>query len=581
MNEWLATIPIPRQHRAKVVATSELARIRELPRFDWKAQADLPDLVRNMTEYCKVPGGSMTLRPVQAAVLGLLHEYGGIFSTAGVGTGKTLMSLLAAHVVDARAAVLLVPASLVAKTRREMHALSKHWRIRPLRIISYEMLGRPDRRHMLDPIRPDLLICDEAHYLKNTKAAVTNRVRECLKQFSPRRMFLSGSMTSRTLRDYWHMLRWALLDRAPLPRSPQELQTWMFALDEKVPDGARLDPGPLLALSPPDPESEKDLDELQLARVRYSRRLCETAGVVSTGSDLPPNGLECSILRVEPSPAIAALAKHLRTTWETPCGLPFETAMDLWRHEREASCGLYYRWTKPAPKEWLAARKVWSAYVREILSKSRKYDSPLLVAQAVMRGDLDDAGALAQWQAVSPMFEPETEPVWVCDSTLRIAAEWLHKEKGICWVHHGAFGAALSAATGVPYFREGGADPSGTVIDQHRGPAIASIQSCHRGFNLQHHYRNLVVTCPTKNALAEQTIGRTHRSGQEQDTVFFTFLQRLEGDEKALAQARADAAYVEQTLNQPQRLGVATWIDSDADRVQLLVATLRVRYGLA
>ncbi len=289
-----------------------------------------------------------------------------------------------------------------------------------------------------------------------------------------------------------------------------------------------------------------------------------TPGVVGSGGDMPEVGLISKVEQHEPSLAVKTAVERMRATWETPCGLPFETAMDLWRHERELSCGMYYRWTERPPFEWLVARKAWSAFCRETLSRSRTLDTPMAVAKAIHDGRLDDGGTLAAWQAIEPSFDPVTEAVWICDEPALRAAAWLERNSGgLCWVHHGAFGRRLSEITGIPYFSQLGRAPSGVSIDEYpaSSAAIVSLSSCSRGFNLQARWQNLITTCPTKNNLCEQTISRTHRDGQEQDDVEVIFPQVLEGDRRALQQSRADASYVESTTLQPQRLGIATWVD--------------------
>lgn len=498
-------------------------------------------------------------------------------------THNTHISYLAAEVVGAKRPLLIVPAKMLnsGKVHREHAKARDHWKLRPLmsardsktrrhhnvdfhplRVISYEALSRVDYEDALTDWAPDLLVLDEAHKCKDPGAAVTRRVGRFVRNFSPQLLLMSGSFMNRALKDYAHLLRWCLRDATPLPKDWHELRAWGWALDEKVPDGVRVEPGALLQLSPPlDDDGDTDIDR---ARKRYGRRLLSTPGVISSGDDLPAVGLTARRDVLEPDAAMRDAVHHLRTKWQTPCGLPFELAVDLWRHEREVSCGLYYRWDEQPPPEWLLARRAWSSFVREVLSRSRTYDSPLHVANAIDAGKIPDGGILATWRRVQGLFDPakHQEAVWISDLTVNHCAKWLEKEQGICWVYHRAFGERLSAVSGVPYFSNGGKDPSGKSIDEHRGPAIASISSVNEGFNLQElHFKNYVATCPTTNLANEQMISRTHRDGQTADEVELTYLQILEGDRAALRQARADARAVESSMLQPQRLNAATWID--------------------
>ncbi len=565
-----------------VQETAELRRIRDAAWRPWDAESDLDYGRLALTHHLRVLGGTRELKHVQAAVLRTLFDCRGCFAPVRTGGGKTDISLLAAEVMRADRALLLVPASVREKTKRNAAALAKHYRVRTLRIFSYESLSLAKHANILIDWQPDLFILDEAHKCKDSGGARWKRIRRyddwCKRndrELVPM-LAMSGSFTSRSIREYWHIIRRCLRGSAPVPTDPIEMSAWALAIDEKIAEGARVHAGALLQLAKPEQGEPSADDERQLARARYGRRLVATKGVVSSGGDMPPCGLEIDVVQIPPTPEMAAAVKHLRTTWETPCGLPFETAMELWRHEREVSAGLYYRWKVQPPSEWRIARKDWSMFVRGVLSTSKNYDTPMQVAVALYDGSWPRTASawvggetvLAEWQRVEPSFKSATEPVWICDSTLRYCAEWLEREQGICWVHHGAFGRALETMTGVPYFKQQGKNEAGVAIDQHRGPAIASIMSCSVGFDLQgtavteaQHHKNLIATCPTRNLDNEQLLSRTHRDGQEEDTVFARYLQRLEGDVKALEQSRADARMVELTTRAPQRLTVATWLD--------------------
>lgn len=577
--DWITGLPqtqIAPKGLQSVQETQELRRIRDAAWRPWDRAEDLEAGRAALTQWLRVPGGTRELKHVQAAVLRALVDHLGCFAPVRTGGGKTDISLLAATCLQARGGakqpLLLVPAALREKTKRNAAALAKHYRIAPLRILSWESLSLAKHAEILLSWQPDLLILDEAHMCKDSGGARWKRIKRYdawrMKQgFAPAPMLaMSGSFTSRSIREYWHILRRCMGDAAPVPRDPIEMSAWALALDEKVPEAARIGPGALLGLAQALAE-DHGLEPLQVARQRYGRRLCATAGVVASGGDMPECGLEITVEELEPTPEIKAAVNHLRTTWETPCGLPFETAMELWRHEREVSCGLYYRWKHQPPPEWMQARREWSVFIRETLSRSKRWDTPMQVAIAIHEGNCSDGvDVLTAWRDQEPRFKPQIEPVWICDSTLRYAAEWLEKHRGICWVHHKAFGFALEALSGIPYFHERGTNSAGIPIDQHPGPAIASIRSCSMGFDLQGtpttkaaHHRNVVITSPTKNGPWEQLLSRTHRDMQREDTVYCTILQRLEGDIQALAQSRADAKMVEGTKRQPQRLTVATW----------------------
>ena len=70
-----------------------------------------------LTNHLRTPGGTMRLRPVQAQALYEMHDYGGLFGPIRVSGGKTLITLLAALVLEAQRPMLIVPAALIEKTR--------------------------------------------------------------------------------------------------------------------------------------------------------------------------------------------------------------------------------------------------------------------------------------------------------------------------------------------------------------------------------------------------------------------------------------------------------------------------------
>lgn len=578
----------------EILETSELRRIREAARERWQDASDLEDGTRRLANWLRMPNGNPARdpKPSQAATLRALHDRRGCFAPLLPGEGKTGISLAAPTIMSmCQRPLLVVPANARAKTMRE-HArdYAPNWRILPLveitaankdaverirrgrlPIVSYQSIAATNWEHFLDSYCPDLIILDECHHCKSTKAKVTRRLSRFIRSKTPIVLAMSGSIENRSLREYWHIARWCLGDASPLPRSVEELQRWCWAIDEKVADGARLDPGALLTLSPPNLEvealleAEDTLTPLNIARLRYGDRLTSTAGVVASSGGLPPIGLNAEILHVPADAVTQKYVNTMRATWETPCGLPFEQALELWRHEREMSCGLYQRWREQPPAEWLGPRKAWSAGAREKLQHSKKYDSAMDLANALDRGELVDpelSRLLADWRAVRDTFKPTTEPVWFSETMLHAAAEWLAEEpQGICWVHHAAFGARLSQLTGFPYFSTNAADARGRQVDQVRGTAIiASIQACGVTWNLQHHSRNFTVTCPTTGRMMEQKIARTHRPGQEADDVRLVFAQMLSGDERALEQAKADALNIQIKTRQPQRILAASWL---------------------
>lgn len=547
-----------------VKVTPELRRIVALPRRTWDPNdPSFQQFVDDINGWLCVPEGTMRLRPIQAKALADLHDFGGLFGSQAVGSGKTIISLLAPVVLESQRPLLIVPAKLRDKTFRDMAMYQKHFRIRPMTVLSYDILGRINGEKLLLDANPDLIVADECHRLKNTRAAVTRRVSRFMKnegaEGKVKFVGVSGTITKRSLRDYAHILKWCLPQSAPIPLHYNDLEEWACALDEKLDMGKRLYFGELIQLCNDEekaqiaqPDTTKD-GALSIVRQAYRRRLTESPGVVCTTEA----SVDCSlrVIAVEPQlgPKVDEAFKTLRETWETPDGHPCVDGFEVWRHAREFTCGFYYKWDPRPPDEWLNARKAWARFVREILKHHHQYDSELPVARACARGELEDVEYQA-WKAVRDTFEPKTVAVWIDDGMLQFAGQWLREHKGICWVEHQAFGERLSDMTGLSFFAAGGLDKGKRMIEDAKGPIIASIQSNGEGRNLQAWSEALIVSPPPNGMIMEQCLGRMHRQGQEADEVTFDVAiacrETLEGFERA----QNDAKYLFDTTGNPQKL---------------------------
>jgi hypothetical protein len=235
--------------RATVQETAEIRRIRALPRRTW-SDSDLEKLARDLTSLLKTPNGTMHLRPVQALALHDIGVTGGLFGPIRVGGGKTLISLLAPYILESRTPLLLLPAALIKKTEKDLRHLAQHWLIpRNIRMLSYEMLGRVQSASALQLYPPDCIIADEVHRLKNKRAGVTRRVVRYMGEH-PETHFIaiSGTIMKDSIRNFAHVLTWALKEGAPVPRTSGECDEWGDALDVKINPFRRSDPGALLTL---------------------------------------------------------------------------------------------------------------------------------------------------------------------------------------------------------------------------------------------------------------------------------------------------------------------------------------------
>ena len=560
-----------------VQKSDDLLRILCLPRRKWQDDDELTELVEKITDWLKTPTGTMKLRPVQAKSLEEMHDFKGLVAPIRVGGGKTLVSMIAPVVVGSKRPLLLVPAKLKGKTEREFIELRKHWLFSPyLKVLSYEVISRDGGWDLLETIAPDLIIADEAHRLKNRQAGVTRKVERWMKEH-PDTLFcaMSGTITTRSLRDYAHLTKWALESMSPMPHKYAELSDWCDALDEKVDPLKRLMPGALLGLC-----SDEELDIVakdpnqatEITRKAFRRRLVETPGVVATKEKALGVSLSIQAHKLEPVQDWPDLVQKMRETYETPDGQPFTEAVELWRHCRELAVGMYYKWDPPAPADWLLARRNWGRFVREVLKGKRKgLDTEFQIAKACARNELacDD---YTPWVSIRDSFKPNSVPVWVHGETVKWCKKWMQENEGIVWVEHVAFGKKLSELSGIQYFGEGGTC-NGVPIEDASGPIIASIASNHEGRNLQKWNRNLIVSAPPNGRMFEQLLGRTHREGQEADEVSVDILFVMREQWEGFNQAILDAQYIEFTTGQPQKL-----LYADRD---LITADQAAKYLLA
>jgi intein/homing endonuclease len=502
----------------------------------------------------------------------------GNFIANGIVIHNTLTSMLGFLVLESKRPLLLVPAKLVEKTRRDMHALRKHWLIPPyVRILSYELLGREQSAKTLEEINPDVIIADECHKLRNTGAAVTRRVKRWLDAHPDTKFVgLSGTVMKRSLHDYYHLTAWALKRTNPTPTDFNDRMSWAAVLDEKRNKGtealeAKITPGALINLCNDEERSLYKTDPIKAVRSGFRRRLVETPGVVATQE----GSLGVSLLvdsHVLPVPEISEAVRMLKKEWKRPDGEPVMDAIEVWRHLREIATGFYYRWNPMPPREWLDARRVWARSVREVLRNNRLgLDSEAPIRRAVREerrklaaGELAPSArrfaeadeALVAWEAIEKTFTPNLEAVWLSKRVIEYAAKWMAEEQGICWVEHVEFGRVLSETTGIPYYQRGGLNAAGKPLEDHP-PAtalIASIASNAEGRNLQAWNKNLVVSPPSSGALWEQLLGRTHRDGQEADEVVCTLVISLSEQASAFERARADARAISDTLGQEQKI---------------------------
>jgi hypothetical protein len=562
-------------NREVIQKTGEWYRIDGLPRRSWTGP-QLDDLAKRMTAALKRPGGTMALRPHQALALHDIGIYNGAICVMAVGTGKTLVTLMAYGMVEPEPlrVLLLTKAALIRKTQDDFADLNTHWLApRGVNIASYESLGRESGAFFLEKeCRPDFLILDECHMAKNKKAGVTKRLIRYMKDNPTTRVVdLSGTFFKASLRDAAHLITWALKNGAPVPFDANEVDKWSDAIDasSRVNPMSRHRPGALLEWATPEDWAVAEGDPLTAARRGFQRRMRETPGVIATGEEQVACSLNIIGHEFTPNAATEANFAHLRATWQTPDEWQLFQAMEVWACARQLSLGFHYVWDPRPPEEWQVRRKLWEQFVRDTLKKQKKVwmpveglshkealilDTPAQVARACRVGALTgDDGVCAAWDAIKPSFTPNSKAIWHDDTALNICTKWAKSHHGIIWTEHSFFARELSRRTGLDYYGRDGLTPDGRSLDPVAASVLAgttkphaiicSIKANATGRNLQGWNDNLITSIPTEASIWEQLLGRTHRSGQQADevnvTTLFGCFEHIDGWNKAIELAQA------------------------------------------
>ncbi len=572
-----------------VPETGELARIRAMPRrpavFTDETVPDLSPLYVIPNADC--PGcrlckyGPVRLRPEQSASLWEGYERNGLLSMATVGSGKTLVGLLLPDAMNSERTVFLVKPSLKAQLVAEMPMYSFHFKIpiEKINIVTYVELSDANTRGILHDIKPDLIICDEAHRISRSSSSRTKRLKWYLKEFPATRMVaMSGTITNRRLTEFAWLAEACLRSGSPLPDSRKgDLRDWGDALDAfDNPEHPPLAPGALLTLCTEEERAAVEAGTLAprtAARAGFMRRLTETTGVISTGDDDIKASLEIRARRPAVPEVVQKALAELERLWSWD-DEDFDSALMKARVERQLSMGFWYKWRWPvvegvAEKDevWLEARRNWHREVREFMTHRAKpgIDSPLLIANAAERGDWKSEfwGA---WAAVKDREEPPVEAVWISDFIIQDVREWLNflptdgknaGHRGLIWYSHSSLGERVARDLELPLFGPDSGQELNEML-QSSAPAraiVLSIEAHKEGVNAQGAYaHNLILNHPAQGGSTQQLYGRTHRKGQLADEVTVHVLQHTQILEKSFKQALVDAEYIFQSTGQPQKL---------------------------
>ncbi len=528
--------------RDGVPASDELTRILALPR---REEID-PELVPLLTQLLVKEGSKEELWEHQALALKDLYDLPGVFADFPVGTGKTLVTLVAATLLESKRPVLMVSATLKKKTLVDYQELQKDWKVVLPTLLTYSMLGHKMHEDDLEELNPDLLMLDEADKAANRGSSVVRRIARYLRGHPDTKVAtLSGTLIGTALLRYQHLMRWTLgPELMPLPSTVAETKVWGQAIDHDV--ELRLDPGALSSFGSDVHEGLSDFTGKTPGIVRVKGSRCAASIVIErwtpTYSDRTMDTL-----------------KEVAKTSVRPDGVELED-FELPRCLAQLALDFYYVWDPLPPKEWMTARRAWFSLAREYLGEFQDgLDSESQVRDAVREERIDGIGILARWEQVEPTFKPNKVAMWV-DKKKSVLRQALEKAGKSCliWSRFTEVGKAFEEM-GIPHFGENGLDSSGmSILDSPGGVVSCAIQSCSIGFNLQHKWsRNLVLTPMSSNDPWEQMIGRTHRPKQKADSVGVIVIDSIAQHRGALQRAIAEAKYIQKMSGAIKKLTLA------------------------
>lgn len=623
----------------------EIQRIVSLP-------IEGPPTKEEIEEFCRINTlaeqylGGWRLFDCQVGAVMAYDFYEGGFFPIGVGWGKTLVTLMIAERAHQsnpkRSMLLLVPSQVYSQLTK--HDISWARRMVPISvqflfmgnksrarrlaiarsrlpgcyILPYSCLSTTDSEELLNEIAPSLIIADEVHMLKNPKAARTMRVRRYLDKHNPNFVAMSGTITSRSIMDYWHLIKASLKDNCPLPLTGHIIRQWAAVLDSVpvVVDTSDESSGfytepimPLVRWARKNWPDEEFKETTRGFRSAYKKRLTFAPGVVVTGEQ----EIGCSLVLTDTpvrNPEYDAgwdkleeAVRVVRVDWEAPNGDEIDHAMHAYKWLYELSAGFYNDRYWPTPLAYSITKNISLELATELLEKAQhhhillqlykadlrrwintrakpKLDTPFLIGGDMERNghknvgrDLYDSWLTVKNAEFEGMPVRLTRPVRICAYKINDAVGWTLKlpkgEGAILWYSNKEIGiwlveALLEVGIDVVHCPAGANEEISALGDPNAGGkgdriVVASIGAHHIGKNLHAFHNQYIIQWPRSAVIAEQLLGRMHRNGQKADELIVHMVNSTELDIDNFAACLNDTAYIQETTGDRKKLMYATY----------------------
>ena len=519
---------------------------------------------QDLTKYLKKPEGKQALRPIQNQMLWQAIDRKGLLGFVACGEGKTLVSMILPSVLRSERPLLLLPAFMITQHKSDRCSYGTHWDLKEMKVLSYETLSSPKRLKELEDYAPDLIICDEAHLLRNLKSARVRRLDNYMLKFAPMFCALSGTLVARSIVDYAHLASWALGAYSPIPRLAQIVQEWCLSIEDGIPSKLVND---II------PKGSKE---------EYLSRLQRTKGIVITKSQEVGASL---IINKEKISMPASLKKSIAIAMSTndivsatneildseQLEAVFQSS-DLWtpkdafllRVWGQISCGFIYAWDwedRQIDHEWIEYKRAWGRASFQMLERSN-FDSISLISQYAETKEAPKALSIAwqNWKSVKDREAPKTKAIWLDDFLIDYVQKWTleQSEPVLIWCAYSALAHRLKDALNCELYGAGNEDAKRLDTNKHKAhTAIMSIQAHGTGKNLQAWNNQIIVHPLAHPSTWEQMLARTHRPGQSADEVHVSILN-MGLFAKSFSKALRDAQYIQDTTGQKQRLIYAT-----------------------